>query len=223
MQFIQGEGSVQGLQALVERLNTELDQDKQVLWLITGGSNLAVSVAAMATLKRERTKKLTILFSDERYGEVDHADSNAKQLYDAGFEAGDANFIPPLAVGLSLEATRERYSNLVQEAFQVAEIVIGQVGIGSDGHIAGILPHSPAVDSKDWVAAYETPTYDRFTLTFEALRHVTADYSFVFGSDKKPALEQLRDATLPLAEQPAQFLKELPEVYIFNDQIGDKA
>lgn len=203
------------------RLSQELAQGKQVLWLITGGSNIAVSVAAMVTLKPEHTHKLVIFLADERYGEVNHIDSNAKQLHDAGFQPHEAVFMQPLVPGFSLEETRERYAQASQRAFEHADVIIGQLGIGADGHIAGILPHSPAVTASDFVTAYQTSTYTRFTLTFNALRQITADYSFVFGADKKATLEQLRDQDLPLAEQPAQLLKELPEVYIFNDQIGE--
>jgi 6-phosphogluconolactonase/glucosamine-6-phosphate isomerase/deaminase len=93
------------------------------------------------------------MLSDERYGPVGHPDSNAAALDLAGFAPMQANVIPILVAGLDLAATRENYQAAALAAFQKAEIVIGQFGIGSDGHIAGILPNSPATDTVDFVAA----------------------------------------------------------------------
>lgn len=210
-----------GEQALTERLSRELAKKKHVLWLVSGGSNIATSVEVMRALEREQTKNLVILLMDERYGEAGHLDSNAKQLLDAGLETKEAIFVPPLVPGFSLEETRERYADASQQAFEHADTIIGQFGIGQDGHVAGILPDSPAAISDEWVCAYETPTYTRVTLGFTALRQIHAAYAFAFGEDKEPALRALHDEVLELKDQPAQLLKQLSESYIFNDQIGD--
>jgi 6-phosphogluconolactonase/glucosamine-6-phosphate isomerase/deaminase len=93
--------------------------------------------------------------------------------------------------------------------------------MGSDGHIAGILPRSPALQATGLVTAYETPTYQRITLTFPAIRRNNIVYLFVFGDEKKAALESLKARSASLADQPAQILHELPEVYVCNNQIGD--
>ena len=119
----------------------------------------------MAALPKAKTKNLSIFLIDERYGEVGHLDSNAKQLHDAGFEARDAIFVTPLLPGFSFDETHERYSEAIGRAFEHADSIIGQIGIGSDGHIAGILPGTPAVNASGWVTAYDTPTYKRLTLT----------------------------------------------------------
>jgi 6-phosphogluconolactonase/glucosamine-6-phosphate isomerase/deaminase len=223
MEFVKtSQQAESGPSALKERLVHELGKDKHVLWLVSGGSNIEASVRVMAELPADKTKNLPIFLIDERYGEVGHFDSNAKQLIDAGFQAQEAIFVPALAPGFSLEETRERYEAACKRAFEHADVVIAQIGIGSDGHIAGILPHSAAVDASGWVTAYDTATYKRITLTFDALRKVTAAYVFAFGDEKKPTLERLRDTKASLSDQPAQLLKELPEVYIYNDQIEEK-
>jgi 6-phosphogluconolactonase/glucosamine-6-phosphate isomerase/deaminase len=222
MQFIQAKDWDTGTQALTERLTRELKKKQRVLWLVGGGSNISVSVKVMAALPNEQTKDLAIFMTDERYGEIDHVDSNAKQLYDAGFHTKQAIFVPMLAPGFSLNETRERYAQAIKLAMEHADVIIAQFGIGPDGHIAGILPHSEGVEAHGWVCAYEAPHYMRVTLTFDALRHITAAYVFARGDEKKPALELLRDHNLTLIEEPAQILKDLPEAYIYNDQIGVK-
>ncbi|HVS58231.1 MAG TPA: 6-phosphogluconolactonase [Candidatus Saccharimonadales bacterium] len=222
MKFVRTEGWGKGTQALVRRLQSELKKNVPVLWLVCGGSNIPASVEVMKTLPDDATKNLAVMLTDERYGEVGHIHSNAKQLMDAGFESKQAIFVPTLVPGHSLQETKIRYEEAVRRAFEHANVIIAQFGIGADGHLAGILPHSPAAESTDWVAAYETAEHTRVTLTFEALRHITAAYAFVFGGEKKPALLQLRDENLPLADQPSQILKELSEAYVYNDQIGEK-
>ncbi|MBC7707734.1 6-phosphogluconolactonase, partial [Polaromonas sp.] len=117
---------------------------------------------------------------------------------------------------------RDNYELSALQAFTDADIIIGQFGIGSDGHIAGILPASPAVTSLAFVAAYTHPPYERLTLTGHALRRVTAAYVLAFGADKQVALNALETKSLTYSEQPSQILKELPEAYVFSDQIGHR-
>ncbi|HSW37053.1 MAG TPA: 6-phosphogluconolactonase [Candidatus Saccharimonadales bacterium] len=220
MQFVKTEGWQAGTQALSKRLTEELKAGKKVLWLVPGGSNIPASVAIMNNLPVELTENLAILLTDERYGLPGHPDSNFKQLHDAGFNPQQATFIPALVENLKLQDTTQRYEELVQQAFAHAEVTIGQFGIGPDGHIAGILPRSPATNSNSLVASYEAPPFVRLTMTFEALRRLQVAYAFVFGAEKRAALDKLKAEDLTLAEQPSQILKQLPEAYIYNDQIG---
>jgi len=220
MEFVRTESRKKVEKLLVERLGAELAANKRVLWLLSGGSNIPISVAVMEQLPEEETKNLAVCMMDERYGEVGHLNSNAQQLMDAGFKAKNAVFIHTLMPGFSLEETKERFEAATQRAFEHAHVIVAQIGIGSDGHIAGILPNSPAATDEGWVCAYDTPTYKRVTLTFVALRQVSVAIAAAFGDEKKDALTRLRDEDLPLTEQPAQLLKELKEAYVCNDQIG---
>ena len=220
MEFVRTESRKRVEKLLLERLSTELSANKRVLWLLSGGSNIPISVAVMQQLPEEETKNLAIFMMDERYGEVGHLNSNAQQLMDGGFRAKNAVFIHTLMPGFSLEETRERFEAASKRAFEHADVILAQIGIGSDGHIAGILPNSPAASDEGWVCAYDTPTYKRVTLTFTALRQVTVAIAAAFGDEKKATLVRLRDENLALTEQPAQLLKELSEAYVCNDQVG---
>lgn len=221
MQFIQTADRGLAAAALRTRLENELGTGRKVLWLVSGGSNIAISVAIMYVLTDALTRNLTVMLIDERYGPVGHDDSNMQGLKVAGFDAKHAKIVDILEDSNDLEATRSAYDERARLAFSEAEIIIGQLGIGNDGHIAGILPQSPATESVEFVAAYTTEIYDRLTLTSHALKRLAAAYVYAFGADKPATLRALRDDMLPYAQQPAQILKELPEVYIFNDEIGD--
>lgn len=203
-----------------ERLIKELRDKKQVLWLLSGGSNIAVEVAALNAVPSELRANLTIMLSDERFGPYGHKDSNMQQLHDAGFEPGSAHVVPVIVPeSLPMEATTSHYADNIRQALAVADVSIVQLGLGTDGHIAGILPHTPAVNATELVTSYKTENFDRITLTFSALKQTTATYVFAFGTDKRTQLVWLRDADLPVDEQPAQILKQFAEAYVYNDQI----
>src|ERR1044072_2234058 len=134
---------------LSERLNRELADGKHVLWLVCCGSSIALETDVMRRVPADLQQLLTVALTDERYGNVDHPDSNWRQLHEAGFEPGKAKIIPTLVPNLSLAETVEAYQQAIEPALENAEITIATFGIGADGHIAGALPHSPAVSSNE--------------------------------------------------------------------------
>lgn len=205
---------------LCDRLVAELKTGQKVLWLVSGGSNIGATVAIMNMLPEDLTSNLSIMLIDERYGRPGHADSNWQQLMQAGFTPKNAHLMPVLLSNSSLEATAMHYNNMAAQAFAENDVAIAQLGIGQDGKIAGILPHSIASKSGQQLAVgYEHEPFDRLTLTCAALEMMDAIYVFVYGESKKDALIKLQNEGLSSEEQPAQFLKQLPEVYLYNDQV----
>lgn len=209
--------------ALCEKLTLELKQNKKVLWLVSGGSNVIAAKSVMDKVPDSLTDNLTVGLIDERYGPLGHSDSNWQSLVTAGFNFKHATLLPALKKDLDFEQTCAAYESEIRLAIKNSGTVIGLLGMGSDGHIAGILPNSPAAtDEHGLVCAYDAPPLKRLTLTFHALSFINHAYVFAFGDTKKDAINELLSANLPLNEQPAQFLKKLPEVYLYNDEIGDK-
>lgn len=224
LRFYKTTKSSDAIGALTQRLKQELSGHKRVLWLVPGGSNIPLSVQVMRELAPETHANLAIMLTDERYGLLNHPDSNTLQLTEAGFDPGTATVIPVLtADNLSLEATCARYNQAISTAFDNADVIVGQFGMGADGHIAGMLPGSPAVNSKDLVAGYDAGNFIRITLTAKALKHVDVAYVFAYGDAKHEALTKLKTKKLTLKEQPAQVLKQMPESYMYNDQVEGEA
>ena len=220
MQFFK-ESVDEGAKKLCELLLHELKQDKTVSWFLSGGSNLKVATQIMHKLLGHEDK-LIVTLADERYGPVGHKDSNWQQLLDAGFDPGNAVKYPVLQEGLSLQATARMFELTLQDCLTKADTVVALLGIGLDGHISGILPHSPATRPTDsLVVGYETDQYDRITTTFKALKKIDTAFCLAYGLGKKPALLNLRDKKLPLEEQPAQILKQIKQAYVYNDQVGE--
>lgn len=210
-----------GAATFTERLTQELQAGKKVLWLACGGSNIAIEAEIMKNIPPELSANLAITLTDERYGEPGHKDSNWQQLQDAGFDYKQAETFPVLQAGESLGETVQRYDGLARQAFAASDTVMALFGIGADGHIAGILPGSPAsTENNQWAAGYHAGPLTRITLTFPALKQIDVAYAFAFGSTKKDALAQLQTKTIGLEQQPSQILKQLPEAYLYSDQIG---
>ncbi len=222
MRYVQTAGWEKGITDLTERLVRELKAGHQVLWLISGGSNIPASTKVIAGIDDQLTQKLTITLVDERFGPVGHSDSNWTKLVQAGFNGKSARLVPTLLPMLDRVATVRRQQEFLIQAFRDSAVVIAQLGIGEDCHIAGILPNSSAAQSDELYLSYDSPPLVRLTTTFNGLKHLTAAYVFAFGGSKREAVESLKKSDVDPIKQPAQFLKTLAEVHLYSDQIGDQ-
>lgn len=201
---------------IAEKLKGPLAQGKHVVWLVPGGSAISVAVAVGKKLQDVPLDRLTVTLTDERYGPVGHKDSNWKQLLDAGFDLPGARMIPVLA-SHDLETTTADFNRLLLTMIGIADTVIGFFGMGPDGHVAGILPHSSAVNSSDFVASYDAPPYQRITMTTVPMLALTEAIIYATGEPKRTALENLKKE-LPVTDQPAQALKLAHAFTVFTDQ-----
>jgi len=222
MQFLR-EDQGQAIEAIATQICNSLLTGKRVLWLVSGGSNIAAEISVMHTVHKRAKKQLpnlAILPMDERYGPKGHPNSNSEQLRQAGFDPGTAVWVDVLMHGLSFEQTVSFYHEVASTALAHADCIIGQFGLGGDGHTAGILPGSPATGtSEPVVVGYTWSDYQRMTLTPVALANVQIGYVLAYGTGKREALARLQKNAEPLAKLPAKILYEIPEVYIYNEDI----
>lgn len=210
-----------GQKYLERQLLSALKSGKKVLWLVSGGSNIPISVSVAKALPEHLTTNLTIMLADERFGRLSHPNSNSQQLLTAGFNYGLASFYTILN-NLSLQATVQNYQKIVVKQFNQADQIIAQLGLGTDSHIAGILPNSVAtkqLDNNQLVISYQAQDFERITLTFEALRYINIAFVFAYGISKKQAIENLLEKNSSLKDQPAQILKDISQSYVYNDSV----
>lgn len=219
MRFVKANTPTPAANVIAQTIAAHLDQNKPILWLVSGGSAIEVAVQARQQLTNN-LDKLTVILMDERYGAPGHKDSNWQKLLDAGFDTSAINSYPVLA-GDDLETTTQQYEAQLADALQKTHFTIGLFGIGADGHTAGILPHSPAVHSQQLAASYQAPDFTRITMTPLAIAKVDQALVYAVGDSKKVALENLKTAK-PVDEQPAQVLKSVPDVTIFNSFIEEE-
>ena len=216
---------------LARSIEAALHDGRQVLWLLSGGSAVDIAAKAAKALPDTGMKNVTISLIDERFGPVGHPESVWQQLEEAGFAVTGAKLVPVLN-GKSLEETAAAWEKAMREAFETCDYKIGLLGIGPDGHTAGILPHSPAssYSGSKLVFAYQSeaipgvrPAFERITLTRHALSQLDEIVAPAMGESKREALENLQ-RELPVDEQPAQILKQAKELYVYNDAIkGESA
>ncbi len=225
MEFIRTKDSNVAVSAITGRLLKELASGKKVLWLLCGGSNIKIEVKILTKLQASKNlENLALLLMDERFGAVGHKDSNWQQLLDAGADFNGAYTLPVISdSSKSLEQTVEEYEELSKVALGNADVIIGLFGLGEDGHTAGILPESLAVKSTRLVVGYDSPPFKRISMTKSALAKVDIAFVFAFGGAKRRALEDLIANKKSFAELPSKIFWDLPEVYVYNDQVGEIA
>jgi len=208
---------------IVLSILNQLKLGKQVLFFVTGGSSIAVGVKVSEILResplQNLIQNLTIMLTDERYGPLDHPDSNWYQLIQKGFNLPLAKIIPILT-GDSRDITTEKFKENLEREFKKADYKIGLFGVGADGHTSGILPESNAVNSKDLAYDYDTPTFSRITITPQAIEKLDEAVAWIQGENKWGVIENLKEKDIDLVKQPAQILKKVPLLTIFTDYNG---
>jgi 6-phosphogluconolactonase/glucosamine-6-phosphate isomerase/deaminase len=197
----------------------QLAADKNVLWLVPGGSSIAIAALAAQEITVVPHSNLAVTLTDERYGPVGHSDSNWQQLMEIGFSLPDARLFPVLT-GADRVRTTTEFDATLQREILAADFTLGFFGMGADGHTAGILPNSPAVSAPDYATVYDAANFERITMTPRAIAQLDEAVVYAVGKDKWPALKQLNEVR-DIADQPAQSLKQVPKLTIFTDYTGE--
>lgn len=218
-------------QIFAKKLIVKLGSGQKVFWIVTGGSAIKIEAEVSRLLKDQSLGNLSVTLSDERYAEPGHKDSNWQQLVDAGFELPGANLLPVLT-GQGRSKTTEEFADNLENGLNQSDYSIGIFGIGPDGHTAGILPGSPCIDSPDMAVSYAddeaTPSViegiyrgkDRVTMTAVAIARLDEIIVVAFG--KKPILFDKLEQATDIETMPAQALKQVDKLTIYNDSKGEQ-
>lgn len=212
------------------KINSKLDEGQKVFWIVTGGSSIKVEAMASRLLKSQNLNNLSVTLTDERYGPVGHPESNWHQLVQAGFVLPNSQLLPILQGEDRQNSTKEFARNLT-ETFSWCDYSLGIFGIGPDGHVAGVLPGTPSINSQEMAISYddreisnESPAgvlrgFDRITMTTRAVAKLDEAIVCAFGEAKRLWLDIL-EKDLPVEQNPAQALKQAAKLSIYNDYKG---
>lgn len=200
---------------IARAINIQLELEKKVLWLVTGGSSISLQILIAQKIINPLPGKLIITLTDERYGKENHSESNWLRLKELGFEIKGAELIPILSNKNIFETTND-FAKILESKMAEVDYRIGLFGVGADGHTAGILPKSMAVDSEKVAVFYSAPPFDRITITPKTILKLDQAFVYAIGEKKWPIIEKLKEE-FPINELPAQILKRVPLLKIFTD------
>jgi 6-phosphogluconolactonase len=207
-------------QALASRIRQRLTTGQSVVWLVSGGSAIAVAVRARQLLGAiGPDEHVSVCLIDERFGPVGHADSNWQQLLDAGFDTTGLQAYPILADSTDVGQTAARYDATLTQLLQPDAYSIGLFGIGSDGHTAGLLPHSAPLSADELVGRYQGPDYERVTITPRLIKRLNEIVVYACGDAKGHALEQMQQDG-SASDIPARLLWGTQNTTVYTDWQG---
>jgi len=196
-------------------INQKLGLGKKVIWFISGGSAIAVEIEIAKKINEINAGNLVVSLMDERYGITGHENSNWKSLLSKGFEIPGASLYSVLK-GKDISETTKDFMDFLKIELERADYKIGLFGVGPDGHTAGILPNSEALNSNELASFYITPQYDRITITPKTIEMLDEAVVYAMGESKWPVVEKLEE-NLSIQDAPVHMLKKIPLLTIFTD------
>ncbi len=204
------------------------------LLLLSGGSSLHVVGQLGEEVARET---LTLTVVDDRYSADPSAGNFAAiagtDFYQSVLEAGGDVISPRLHTGESLEEAAQRFEQAVRqwEEAHPGGMMIAILGIGTDGHTAGIMPfpenrrffRRTFNDGDRWVVGYDATREKneyplRMTVTLPLLRRLNAAVVYAVGEEKEEALRKVLAEEGALHTVPARIVHEIEDVYVFTDR-----
>lgn len=213
----------EAVEQVARYISSPLVAGQRVTWFTSGGSNIMIQKDIMdvvATEAKDHVRLLTIAPVDERYGLKDHEDSNYRAMKQVGFQPGAAQWIDVLDKDADFATTTNMYKDVVEEAVQ-ADVTIATLGLGADGHTAGILPRSSALDADDTVVGYQA-NFQRMTLTPKALINIDHAFLIAYGASKLGAVNELKENKQTLANMPAKIIYDMKQVTVLSDKGGNQ-
>lgn len=157
--------------------------------VLTGGT---AGIALLERLADEPIDwtRMEVFFGDERNVPVDHPDSNEGQARAALLSKVDIPESNIHGYGLDggpMDHAVEEYKNLVGEG----GFDLHLLGMGGEGHINSLFPHTSAVREKDELVVAVTdspkPPAERATLTLPAVQSADRVWLLVSGAEKAEA------------------------------------
>lgn len=202
--------------------------DKKTLLFLSGGTTPKPLYELLS--KEKKLKVGAVALVDERYGEPFHKNSNERMIKDTGLlsylKKKNIPFYPILkSLALHPMGVALKYEETVKELLLNFSKQVAVLGIGPDGHTAGIAPKRPyfknplfeksaknflVLEFCDPKGIKEGGFGPRITLTFNALSKIGLLLILAFGENKKGALLRMFKKG-PIEEIPARFYLK-PEI-----------
>ncbi|QQS59146.1 6-phosphogluconolactonase [Candidatus Peregrinibacteria bacterium] len=156
---------------------------------------------------------VSVFLADERCVPPNHPDANAKLIRES-FPVPARFFLPETT---SPDCGAKHYETLFREQGGVFDVAV--LGIGPDGHIASLFPHSPALsEDHKLVTTSETEQFavrQRITFTLPVLLNAKKLIVLLKGKSKEEVLTEWFSGSLSSEEFPAKYLLKHPYCFVF--------
>jgi 6-phosphogluconolactonase/glucosamine-6-phosphate isomerase/deaminase len=201
---------------------------RPILLMLSGGSALSILEHVDVLLLGPH---VTITTLDERFS-TDPTINNFSQItatefYKKAMEQGTQSIPTIIKDGDTLREVGKRFDSALHHWKESHRdgVVVATMGVGSDGHTAGVFPHQPSLDplTTDWVVSYEVPPEVnphvlRITTTPAFLKtQVTQAICLITGEEKRNVFNQLMSTQCSSNDMPACIMKEMSLVKIVTD------
>jgi 6-phosphogluconolactonase/glucosamine-6-phosphate isomerase/deaminase len=185
------------------------------LLFVGGGSLAKIFANAWKQLDAEQKAMAIITLTDERYGKPGHKDSNWQLLINLGVDLENPRCLPVLQSGIGLQESATVWAEELAKAIKKSNNVMAIFGIGTDNHIAGIKPRSPASKEKvNITTAYAWQDYERITLSPTFFKLIDNALIYTCGKPKKQPVESLKQNLNPV-EYPSQLIKQSKQYKVY--------
>ena len=179
-------------------LEAALDERGAASLVGTGGRSPAPVYDLLAQAKLD-WRRIAVTLSDDRFVPVDSPDSNERLLRERLLTgpAAAARFVPISTAADSVEAAAEKVEADVRA---MAPYDVMLLGMGEDGHVASLIPGSPALDlgmdprgtrfCLGIPAGVGSPPVARVTMTMPALLQARLILVLISGAKKRDIVEK---------------------------------
>lgn len=214
--------SVRGANHVAEIIERAVKERKKCMIALSGGNTprkLYERLASEEFVSRIPWESTYWFFGDERHVPPDHDDSNYKMASDSllsnvPIPTGNIHRImtekpDPPTIAASYELTLMKVFNLAPGELPVFDLMF--LGVGADGHVASLFPHSDALQVTARMAtANKIPETEnwRITMTFPVINEAKQLLFLVAGEDKAEALRQVLEGPSNPEEFPAQLIRQ---------------
>lgn len=205
-------------ESIAAKISDRLKEGRNVVWFVSGGSNIPLAVAVRELLNIPPGVLLHVCLVDERYGKIGHHNSNWQALADAGFNFTGCKLHPILLDKLDADQTAHQYSESINMILDNSSYAIGVFGLGEDGHTAGLLPFNPLMNSTNIFGAYRAKDYSRISATPLLITLLDEVVLFVWDKGKQHALEEvLLEGSID--QVPGRILKDAKKFTVYTNII----
>ena len=233
LSITRAENKIQAAQLACQRLNKLLAENKKnpILLMLSGGSAFNILVYINPEVLGEN---VTITMLDERFSQDEKVTNFGQlqktQFYMDAFEK-ECSFLGSVPRPKeSLKAFTERRESSLRKWHEENPKgkIIATVGIGPDGHTAGIFPFPESPETfkflfqgPNWVLGYDASEKNEFkervTITITFFKMIDEAIIYMTGEEKKPALDKLISKADDIQNLPALAIYEIKNVTIFTD------